>query len=315
MVLNKEVRLRVAGGLLRVASLILLLWAVATLLFFVLRWVPGDPALIVAGAEASPTVVASLRKEMGLDKPLHEQYWVYISNLTKGDMGRSYRSRNPVRTEIGSRFLPTIELAGTSITIAFLVGLPLGILSAVNRNTLLDRLGTMLSIAGVSVPIFWLALLLMILFAAKLQWLPATGRQGFTSLLLPAITIGLTYAASISRMTRSSMLEVLGQDYIRTARAKGLAEKVVIYRHGLRNALIPVITVGGLEFGRLLGGAVITETVFAWPGLGRLLVDAVKQRDYALVQGAVLVFATMVVLVNRLVDFTYRVVDPRLRSH
>jgi peptide/nickel transport system permease protein len=288
------------------------LWGVATLVFLMARLLPGDPARVIAGVLASPTDVERIRHQMGLDQPLWIQYLDFMGSLLHLDLGTSAHTDAPVVEEIGSRLPYTIELAIVALVIAVTVGILAGIVAAVRRNTALDLIISGLSVFGVSMPVYWLGLMMIILFAIELHLFPAAGADEPTSIIMPAVTLALFSVGLITRMTRSSMLEVLGQDYVRTARAKGAPFRRVVFRHALRNALFPVMTVIGLQFGALLGGAVVTETVFAWPGVGRLLVDSIFFRDYPVVQGLVLMFGTTFVLINLFVDLLYAYVDPRI---
>jgi peptide/nickel transport system permease protein len=297
----------------RLLELIPVLLLVSVLAFGLMKLVPGDPARLVAGLDASEDDVRNVRRQLGLDDPLPTQYFRFVVKVLQGDFGRSIRSRQPVIEEIRRRLPVTLELAISSMAIAIAVGVPLGIFAALHRATVWDLAAMVLSLLGISVPVFWLGLLLILIFAVTFRLLPSAGREGPTSVVLPALTLGLTSAAMIARMTRSSMLEVLSQDYVRTARAKGLRELLVLARHALPNALIPIITLIGLQLGGLVGGAVITETVFAWPGLGRLMVDAIKFRDFPVVQSMVLCLTAIVLVVNLLMDIAYALVDPRIR--
>lgn len=276
------------------------------------RLLPGDPARVIAGLLASPEDVERVRHEMGLDQPIWVQYLDFLGSLIHLNLGRSAHTNAPVLEEIGSRLPYTVELAVIALVIAVTAGVLAGIVAAIRRNTVLDLLISGLSVFGVSMPVYWLGLMLIIVFAIELHLFPAAGADEPTSIIMPAVTLALFSVGLIARMTRSSMLEVLGQDYVRTARAKGAPFRLVIFRHALRNALLPVITVIGLQFGALLGGAVVTETVFAWPGVGRLLVDSIFFRDYPVVQGLVLMFGTTFVVINLLVDVLYAYVDPRI---
>lgn len=298
----------------RVLLVIPVMLGVSLIVFLLMHFTPGDPALLMLGERATEEQLQSLRQEMGLLEPLPVQYARFLGAALQGDLGRSYRSGRPVVTEVLSRLPATAELAVAAVAIAVLIGVPVGVLSAVKQYSLLDNAGMLLALLGSSLPSFWLGLMLMLLFAVTLGWLPASGRDGLSSLVLPALTLGAGAAALITRMTRSSMLEVINQDYVRTARAKGLPEKTVIYSHALRNALLPVVTVIGLQFGALLGGAVITETVFAWPGAGLLAVEAIRAKDYPVVQGAVLMLALAFAFVNLLVDLIYAFLNPRIRA-
>jgi len=289
------------------------LFGVSVLIFLMLRVLPGDPARVLAGLDASAEQVDRLRAELGLDQPLLSQYWSFISGVLQGDLGTSARTSRPVSLEIVARMPATLTLAAVATLIGSVVGITAGVVAAVRRNSLVDHVISSVAVMGVSMPVYWLGLLLILLFAVTLGWLPAAGAEGPTSIVLPAATLGAFSTALVSRMTRASMLEVLGQDYIRTAQAKGAPARTVIVKHGLRNAFIPVLTVISLQFGALLGGAVLTETVFGWPGIGRLLVDSISARDFAVVQGLVLVYALLFVLLNVFVDVLYVVVDPRIR--
>ena len=287
---------------------------IATIIFLMMRLIPGDPARIFAGETATQADVERLRSQMGLDQPLLRQYAVYLQDLFQGDMGNSLRTREPVLQEIWARLPATVELALLSIIIATFVGVPTGALSAIKRYSWFDNIASVVALVGVAMPVYWLGLELIIIFSVRLKWLPAAGNQeGLRSAILPAITLAAYSLALITRMTRAAMLDELGRSYVTTARAKGLAEKFVISRHVLRNTLIPVITVVGLQFGYLLGGSILTETIFAWPGIGRLLTESLFSRDYPMVQGLVFVFATLFVLVNLSVDIIYTYVNPRVR--
>lgn len=288
---------------------------VVTVLVFLMRvLVPGDPVEIMFfGESPPPEVVEQIRRDWGLDRPIHEQYGVFLARALRGDLGNSYRSGQPVLEMIAARYPNTLALAGAGLVVGLLLGLAAGVMAAVRRGSLLDLGSMLVSVVGVSMPSFWLALLLMYYFAVQWRWFPPIGSGTLRHLVLPALTLGLLSAAVIARMARSSMLEVLRQDYIRTARAKGLSERLVIYRHALRNALIPVVTVVALQFGNLLGGAFITETVFAYAGLGQLGVQAINTRDFPLVQGVLLVSAVTYVLINVLVDLLYALINPRIR--
>jgi peptide/nickel transport system permease protein/oligopeptide transport system permease protein len=276
------------------------------------RLLPGDPARVIAGVLASPEDVERIRQQMGLDQPLWVQYGNFLSSLLRFNLGTSAHTNAPVMEEIGSRLPYTVELALVALVLAVTVGVLAGVAAAIRRNTMLDLLISSFSVFGVSMPVYWLGLMMIILFAIDLRLLPAAGADEPTSILMPAVTLALFSLGLIARMTRSSMLEVLGQDYVRTARAKGAPLRSVVFRHALRNALLPIMTVIGLQFGALLGGAVVTETVFAWPGVGRLLIDSIFFRDYPVVQGLVLMFGTTFVVINLLVDLLYAYVDPRI---
>jgi ABC-type dipeptide/oligopeptide/nickel transport system permease component len=296
-----------------VGSLLLTVFAVSVLTFLAMRLVPGDPARLAAGPDAPLETVEAMRVQLGLDQPLHTQLLDFLAGLPTGDLGISYRTKAPVWTQVRSRLVPTFVLAVTGMGLALIFGIGAGILSALRRGTWIDTVFAILSTLGISLPVFWVGILLMMLFAAHLRWVPSGGWGDWTHLVLPAITLGLGFFASISRMTRSALLEVLQDDYIRTAKAKGLPWLKVLFKHALRNALLPIVTIAGLEFGRLLGGAVITESVFAWPGMGRLMVDSVKFRDYPTVQACVIVLAACIALCSFLTDLLNQSIDPRLR--
>jgi peptide/nickel transport system permease protein len=297
----------------RLLSTIPVLIGISLLLFFMLRMLPGDPAQVLAGQMASQEDIELIRHQLGLDRPIHVQYAFFFSRLARFDLGRSARTQNPVTEEIWARLPNTMLLAVVAITLACLFGIPAGIISAVRPYTWIDYVVTSAAIFGISMPVFWLGLMLVVVFSITLQWLPAGGTGTWKHIILPSFTLAAFVVAFIARMTRSSMIEVLSQDYTTTARSKGLKEQVVIIKHALKNALIPIITVVGLQFGLLLGGAVLTETVFAWPGLGRLIVDSILGRDYPVIQGAILVFGLLYILVNLVVDLLYAYVDPRIR--
>ncbi len=294
-------------------QIIPVLLGVVTVIFLAVRVLPGDPALFLAGEDPRQETIQRIRTDLGLDQPIYVQYVRYLGQVVQGDFGRSLKTRRPVVDELGARLASTAELALTGMAIAATLGILIGTLSALRPYSIFDNLGMVAALTGHSMPVFWLGLLLIMAFAVNLHWLPAGGNRGPEYLVLPALTIGLSAAGLIARMTRSAMLEVTRADYIRTARSKGLAESLLIRRHALRNAMIPVITIVSLQTGYLLGGAVITEAVFAWPGLGTLVVDSILTRDYTVLQGAVLVFALAFSLVNLLADLLYVVVDPRIR--
>ena len=296
----------------RLAQVIPVMFGVTLVVFLIMQMVPGDPAIIMAGEGASTETVEQLREDLGLNEPLYEQYISYIGNILHGSLGNSLKNNQPVLDEILIRLPITMELAFFSILITIVLGLAAGIISAVKPYSFSDISVMIVALLGISLPSFWLGLLLMYTFSIKLQWLPVAGWDSLSHIILPAITLGAGGAAIVARMTRSSMLEVIGQDYVRTARAKGLKEHTIIYKHALRNALIPVITVVGLQFGSLLGGTVIVESVFAINGLGRMIVDAIRTRDIPLVQGGVLVASLVFVFVNLLVDVMYKVFNKRI---
>jgi ABC-type dipeptide/oligopeptide/nickel transport system permease component len=295
-----------------VASAVALL-GVVTLVFFMVRVLPGDPARVVAGVFATEDEVARIRSRMGLDRPLPRQYATFLGRLARGDLGTSARTSEPVLAEVRARLPATLTLAVVSSAIAAVLGIAAGVLAATRPYSTLDYLLSVVTLFGVSMPVYWLGILLIIVFAIHLNWLPAAGADQPGSIVLPAVTLAAFSVALVARMTRAAMLEVLGEDYVRTARAKGLPERGVVSRHALRNALIPIVTTIGLQFGALLGGAVLTESIFAWPGIGLLLLDSIFARDYAVVQGIVLVFAALFAATNLVVDLLYAYVDPRIR--
>jgi len=297
----------------RLLLLVPVLLGVSLASFGLLQLVPGDPAIILAGQEATEETLAQIRHEYGLDQPRAIQYLVYLKNVVRGNFGISIQSRQPVATLIAQRFPFTLRLAFLAILVSAALGVVAGVVAATHRNSVLDLAALLGSLIGISMPIFWLGLLAMLLFSVRLQWLPAGGSGTLAHLVLPAVVLGASSSAVIARMTRASMLEVLRQDYTRTARAKGVGEPTVVYRHALKNAMIPILTVFGLEFGYNLGGAVLTETVFSLPGIGRLVVEGIFARDYPVVQGTMLVVATTFVLVNLMTDVAYAVIDPRIR--
>ena len=325
----------------RLLMLIPVLIGISIITFVMIRLIPGDPARIMAGERATEEQVQRVRELWGLDKPLHEQYIIYMKNLARGNLGRSLKRNEAVTQELRWALPTTIELAFAAMFVAILIGIPAGIIAAYKQNSWWDLLVMVGSMVGISMPVFWLGLLLIYVFALKLGWMPPSGRlsvgvkitpitgmytvdalitgnwRGFLDalkhLVMPAVAVGTIPMAVIARMTRSSLLEVLRQDYIRTARAKGLAERAVIFRHALKNAFLPVVTIIGLQLGTLLVGAILTETIFALPGMGRLIVDRILSRDYPVVQGAVLVFAATFVFINLIVDISYAYLDPRIR--
>ena len=286
---------------------------VAVLVFLFVHLLPGDPARLAAGPEADSATVELERKDLGLDLPMHEQFVRYFSNALRGDFGISLRSKRPVSDEIGERFLPTLYLTITSMVWAVVFGMAVGISSAVWRNQWPDRLGMTLAVSGISFPAFALGMLLMEVFSVQLGWLPSIGADSWKHYILPSLTLGAAVAAVMARFTRASFIEVLQEDFVRTARAKGVRETVVVIKHTLRNAMIPVVTMMGLQFGFLLGGSILVEKVFNWPGLGRLLVDAVEMRDYPVIQAEVLLFSLEFILINLVVDMLYTVINPTIR--
>lgn len=327
----------------RLLGLVPVLFGITLLVFLFLQLIPGDPAQAILGERGTPEQLEALREKLGLNKPLYVQYLTFVKNILTGDLGTSAVSTIPVAEELKRRWPATFELALAATLVAVVLGIPVGILAAVRKNSLLDTFSMSLSLVGVSMPVFWLGLLLVYLFAVNLHWLPTGGRlstdlaidfrpiTGFLvldgmlalkpevlmdalrHLILPALTLGTIPLAILTRITRSAMLEVLSQDYVRTARAKGLAERQVILKHALKNALLPVVTIIGLQFGTLLGGAILTETIFSWPGIGSYIYEGILNRDYPVVQAGVLVVATVFVLVNLLVDLSYALLDPRIQ--
>jgi peptide/nickel transport system permease protein len=298
----------------RILFLLPVLVGVSFIVFSLLYITPGDPARMVLGDQATEEAVQEFRNKEGLNDPFLVQYGRYVYKAIQGDIGRSYMTRRPVSDEILSAFPSTIKLAALSMVIAILLGIPFGIISAIRQYSLFDSVTMIFAMVGLSMPVFWLGILLILFFSVQLRWLPSSGFDSLAAMILPSITLAAQSVAIVTRMTRSSMLEVVRQDYIRTARAKGQKESVVIWRHALGNALIPVVTVVGLQFGHLLGGAVLTESIFSIPGVGRLMVEAIKMRDYPLVQGGVLYIAIAFSLVNLLVDLVYAWVDPRIKA-
>jgi glutathione transport system permease protein len=297
----------------RLAAMIPILLVVSIIVFMFLHLIPGDPARLVAGPEATLQDVENVRDALGLDLPLHEQFWRFLTHALQGDFGMSYRTHQPVASLIGERFMPTMELAFYSMIWAVVAGLLVGVIAATRRGKWQDKTAMFGAITGISMPSFWLGLLLMELFAVQLGWLPAGGSGSFKHAILPAITLGSGVAAVIARFTRSSLLETLREDYVRTARSKGAKERRVVWWHALRNALIPVVTMTGLQFGFLLGGSVVVEAVFSWPGMGRLLIDAVNFRDYPVIQAEMLLFALEFMIINLLVDVLYGILNPQIR--
>jgi peptide/nickel transport system permease protein len=322
-------------------QIIPVLLGVSIVVFFMVRAIPGDPAQLLLGQQATQEQVQQVRQNMGLDKPVIVQYGIFLADALRGDLGQSIVTGRPVTTELLARFPATLELTAFAMLVAILVGVPVGVISAVKQYSWLDKFTSVLALTGISMPIFWLAMILIVIFFVNLGWLPFPGRlstgyavtsitglvlvdslltlnfaafwDGLKHLILPAIALGTIPMAVIMRMTRSSMLEVMGEDYVRTARAKGVVPWRVIFKHALRNAMLPTVTVIGLQAGLLMGGAVITETIFSWPGVGQIAYDSVNRRDYAMIQGVVLYGATLFVLVNLLVDVLYAVLDPRVR--
>jgi ABC-type dipeptide/oligopeptide/nickel transport system permease component len=297
----------------RLVLTIPVLLGVATLVFSLIHLIPGDPAQAMLGEAAPQSDVEQLRRQLGLDRPLAEQYALFLGGLVKGDLGTSLRTGLPVTEQIVERMPATFELAAAAMLVAILFSMPLGIAAAVRRGTVVDHAAMTVSLAGVSVPNFWLGPLLAIIFAVELGWLPVSGRGTWGHLVLPAVSLGAALAAILARMTRATMLEELREPYVQAARARGVSKARAVLRHAFRNSLIPVVTLVGLQFGAVLTGAVITETIFAWPGIGRLLIQSIGFRDYPLVQGCILLIALTYVAVNLLTDMLYGVLDPRIR--
>jgi peptide/nickel transport system permease protein len=286
---------------------------VVTLVFFLIHLIPGDPVEVMMGETAQAVDKEYLRHELGLDKPLGEQYLNFLVNVSRGDWGQSLHSKRPVLEAIGARLPPTIGLALAAVVVALGISLPLGIAAAIKQYSAVDNFSMLLALLGISIPNFLLGPMLIVVFAIQLDWLPVGGYGGLAHLILPAITLGSAMAAILTRLVRSTMLEVLQEDYIVAARAKGSGELRVLIKHALKNALLPVITIVGLQLGSLLTGSIITETIFSWPGIGRLIIQAINARDYPLVQGCVLLIALSYVLINLLTDLAYAYVDPRIR--
>ncbi len=288
------------------------LFGVLVAAFLLLNVAPGDPVMAMVGERADSATIARLRAELHLDDPLPAQFGHYVWGVLRGDLGRSYITQRPIARDLAERFPKTVELALAAMTLAAGCGITLGLVSAVRPGGVVDRLAMLVSYIGVSFPVYWVALLLILVFAVALRWLPPSGSGGLAYLLLPALTLGMRSIAFLARMTRSAMLEVLASDFIRTARAKGLAERVVVLRHGFRNALIPVITVLGLDTGNYLTGSILTETIFGWPGLGRYVLAAIEKRDLPAIQGSILFMSLVFVVVNFVTDLLYAQADPRI---
>ena len=291
------------------------IWGVVTVVFILINVVPGDPARLMLGQRGDPATLAKIRADMGLDLPIYQQYYNFLKDVAKGDLGKSYRSNELVTTALIGRFKATFRLAFWAIILAALVGITAGVISAVKQYSFFDYSAMIIAISGVSAPVFWVGLLLLLAFAYNLNWVPGVGYGDgdWRYLVLPVIALGVRPAALLARLTRSCMLEVLSQDYVRTARAKGLAERVVVGRHAFRNALIPVVTILGTQISDLLSGAVLTETIFAWPGIGRLEVEALINRDFPIMRGGIIFMALVFLVANLLVDLSYGFIDPRVR--
>lgn len=296
----------------RICLMIPTLIGITLVSFLILQLIPGDPARVIAGLEADEETIQSIRTQLGLDKPIFVQYGLFLKNTVTGNFGQSIRTQNDVIAEVWPRFINTLKLALASTLIAVVVGIPLGTLAAIRHNRLLDYCTMATVLLGVSTPTFWSGLIMILIFSVYLGWFPPGGAHGLLSLVLPALTLAAPSAAIIARMTRSSMLEVLRQDFIKTARAKGQIESRVVFDHALKNALIPTVTIVGLQFGYLMGGAILVEIIFTWPGLGRLLVDSILTRDYPVVQAGVILFSVSFVFTNIAVDLLYNYLDPRI---
>jgi len=296
----------------RLANLIPTLLIVSFVVFMMVRLIPGDPVLAIAGQDAEPEIMERIRESLGLNEPVITQYGRYLLGIFRGDLGTSIRTRQPVWHEIGQRLPATLELAGAAMLVSLVIGVGLGVAAAVNRGTVVDAMARFISLFGVASPTFWTGLLFVLAFGYYWRVLPIAGRGTLLHLVLPALTVALTSVAFISRLTRASLLEVLSQDYVRTAKAKGARPRTVVYKHALRNALMSPITVAGLEFGRLLSGVIVIEIIFSWPGTGRLLINAIQFRDFPIIQGLVLTYALIFALVNMAVDVLYAVLDPRI---
>lgn len=297
----------------RLLEVIPILFIVSILVFLFVHLTPGDPARLVAGHDATMEEINLIREELGLNKPLHQQYISFIKGIVQLDLGTSMKTKRPVFEEISTRFMPTLWLTVWSILWACILGLIIGVISATKRNKWQDYMGIFGAVSGISVPAFWLGLLLIQLFSVKLGWFPTGGLDSWKGYVLPSITLGTGVAAQIARFSRSSFMDVLQEDYIRTAHSKGLANKTVLLGHAFKNALIPVITITGLQFGFLLGGSIVVETVFSFPGLGRLLIDSIAFRDYPVIQAGILLFSLEFILINLMVDVLYGIVNPTIR--
>ena len=297
----------------RLLSALLTIWVTTVIVTMLIHLVPGDPVRIMyAQWQASPEQIEAVRQNLGLDKPVPVQYWMFLERVSRGDLGRSIQGDQPVASILATRFPPTLLLATTSLVIATTIGLSLGFLAAYRRGSIVDVGAMVVAIVGVSIPHFWLGMMLLFAFSLKLGWLPVAGSD-IRTLILPAVTLGLANAAILARLTRSAMIDIFDQDFVRTARAKGLPRSVVLYRHALRAGLVPIVSMMGLQFAYMMGGAIVVENVFAWNGIGRLAIEAVFARDYPVIQGFILVFATVVVLVSVVIDILYAWLDPRIR--
>lgn len=298
----------------RLIQSVIAIWGVSTIVFLILR-LSGDPALVMLPPGGTPEDLARLRTQLGFDRPLPVQYLDFLWGVVRGDFGHSFYQSQPAMELVLQRFPATLQLAIAAMVIALIVGVTAGVISARYRNSWWDRVTMLVALIGQAMPSFWLGILMVLVFSVWLRWFPPTGRGSLEQMILPSVTLGLVSMATIARMTRSAMLEVLGQDYVRTARSKGLAEQTVLYRHALRNAALPVVTVAALELSLVLGGAVIVETIFAWPGVGRLAVDSIAARDFPVVQAVVVFVSTLYIAINLVTDLAYGVLDPRIRLH
>lgn len=297
----------------RLIATVPVLWAVTTIVFFLIHAIPGNPVDIIVGEQALAADKERLTRDLNLDEPIAIQYARYLKGVATLDFGKSIYDKRPVIDHIAQRFGATLMLAFCGMTAAILIAIPFGVLAALKRGTMIDQCAMFASLIGISVPVFWLGPVLVLIFSVELGWLPISGRESFGSLILPSITLGMALAAMLSRLTRASMIEEIKREYVTTARSKGLSERVVIFKHALRNAMNPVITIIGLQFGALLAGTIITEKIFNWPGLGSLLLDSIGRRDYPMVQGCILVISFIYVLVNTATDCMYRLIDPRVK--
>ncbi|WP_342772392.1 nickel ABC transporter permease [Brevibacillus fluminis] len=297
----------------RITGMIPMLFIVSVIIFLFIHVIPGDPARIALGADATGEAVANLRTSMGLDQPLFQQYVTYIKNLLRGDFGNSFKSHEPVSKILWEKFLLTLELTLWGMGWSLIVGILMGVIAAVRRNRWPDYVGMSISIVGLSMPEFWFGFLLIDLFSIKLGWLPTGGTEGWGSLIMPSLTLGIGVLGLFARFTRTSLLEVMKEDYIRTAKAKGVSKQLVILKHALRNALIPLVTMSGIQFGFMLSGAVVIEVVFSWPGMGVLLVDAVKFRDFPVIQGSMFLFTLEFLVITLIVDLLYALLNPQMR--
>lgn len=297
----------------RVAGILPVLLVISVFVFGFVHLLPGDPARLVAGPDATQRDVELVRQDLGLDQPLWVQYGRFLGNAVQGEFGRSMKSKRPVSQEIGERFMPTLYLTIVAMVWATLAGLLIGVASATRRGRWQDHVGMMVAVSGIAFPSFWLGLLMIDLFSVKLGWLPTSGYGTWQHYVMPSLTLGLGVAAVMARFTRSAFIEIAREDYVRTARAKGVPARLVVWKHTLRNAMIPIITMVGLQFGFLLGGSIVVETVFSWPGLGRLLVDSVNYRDYTVIQAEILLFSLEFIIINLLVDVLYALANPEIR--